>query len=103
MSVGFPLQKANFDSQAGQLATAFTSNLYNWQQFYNLLTSSAWGAANLQTILGYTSAEATTLVSAATDIGHSLYNVVHANGTVTANNDFLFNVRPLMGVVGIGT
>lgn len=102
MSVGFPLTKASFDSQAGSLATAFTSNLYNWQQFYNLLTSAAWGQANLVS-LGYASGEATTLINAATDIGHSLYNVVHANGTVTANNDFLFNIRPLMGVVGVGT
>lgn len=103
MSLGFPLTKAAFDSQAGQLATAFCSNLYSWQQFYNLVTSAAWGSANLQSVLGYSSGEATTLIGAATDIGHSMYNVVHANGTVAANNDFLFSVRPLMGVVGTGT
>jgi hypothetical protein len=103
MSVGFPLAKADFDSRAGQLSTALASDLYSWQQFYNLLTSSAWGATNLTAVLGYTTTEANLLINAATDIGHSLYNIAHANGTLTANNDFFFNVRPLMGVVGIGT
>jgi hypothetical protein len=103
MSVGYSLTKADFDSRAGQLSTAFSADLYNWQQFYNLLTSAAWGTANMMSVLGYTSDEASTMLNAATDIGHSLYNVVHANGTVASSNDFLYNVRPLMGVAGTGT
>lgn len=102
MSVGFPSTKSDFDSRAGQLATGLRDTLMNWQRFYQLVTSAQWGSANLVSVAGYSSAEATTLINAATDIGgtgNSLYNIAHAAGTLPSANDFFFNAGKLTGVV----
>lgn len=99
MSVGYTSLKGDFDSRAGQLATSLAVNLYQCNQFYLLLTSSAWGQTNLVN-LGYTSGEATTLINAFTDLGgtgNSLYKIAHAGGTVASANDFFFNAKQLMG------
>ncbi|HYS43638.1 MAG TPA: hypothetical protein VEM32_06620 [Geobacteraceae bacterium] len=100
MSVGYSATKTDFDSRAGQLATALRAALYNCQQFSQLLQSSQWTDSNL-IALGYTQAEVTLLKAAFTDFT-SLYNIAHANGTLVAVNDFFFNGNKLMGVVGVG-
>jgi hypothetical protein len=100
--VGFPATKADFDSRAGQLATSLRDDLARWNQFFTLLTSSQWGSNNLQTVVGYSAADAATLIAAATDLGGSgisLYNIAHGGALPTGPNDFFFNAKLLTGVV----
>jgi len=101
VSVGFSVTKGDFDARAGSLAKAVRDDLYECSRFFGLLTSSQWGSSGLVAI-GYTSAEATTLIAAFTDLGgtgNSLYNIAHAAGTLTAANDFFFNAKLLTGVI----
>ncbi len=104
MSVGFPSTKSDFDSRAGQLATAVRANLYNCSQFSALLQSSAFADANL-IALGYLQAEVTLLKAAFTDLGgtgNSLYRIANGQAFVGSANNFFFNSNQLCGVVGVG-
>src|SRR6266702_7741448 len=101
MSVGYSATKTDFDSRAGQLATALRAALYNCQQFSQLLQSSQWTDSNL-IALGYTQAEVTLLKAAFTDLGGtgiSLYNIAHGGALPGGPNDFFFNAKLLTGVV----
>jgi hypothetical protein len=101
MSVGFPSLKGDFDSRAGSLITALRDGLYNCSRFCAILQSAQWPDATL-VALGYTQAEVTLMKNAFQDVGgtgNSLYNIAHAAGTVTANNDFFANAKLLTGVI----
>jgi hypothetical protein len=104
MTAGFPTTLADFNSRAGQLATAVRADLYNCSQFCALLQSSPWGSTGLQAI-GFTSTDATTMLNAFNDLGGtgvSLYTVAHGGALPSGPNNFFFNANLLTGVVGIG-
>jgi hypothetical protein len=105
VSVGFPSTKSDFDSRAGQLATAVRSNLYNCSQFSALLQNAPWATDANMIALGYIQAEVTLLKAAFTDLGgtgNSLYRIANGLASVGSNNNFFFNSNQLCGVVGIG-
>lgn len=105
MSVGFPATKGDFDSRAGQLATALRQDLYQWSQFCALLQGAPWSTDANMTALGYTQAEVTLLKAAATDLGGtgvSLYRIATGAAFNPAANNYLFNSNQLCGVVGLG-
>jgi hypothetical protein len=105
MSVGFPATKADFDSRAGQLATAVRMNLYNCSQFSALLQNAPWATDANLVALGYTQAEVTLLKAAFTDLGgtgNSLYRIANGLAFVGSANNFFFNSNQLCGVVGVG-
>ena len=105
MSVGFPSSKSDFDSRAGQLATAVRSTLYNCSQFNLLLQGAPWATDANLVALGYIASEVTLLKAAFTDLGgtgNSLYRIANGQAFVGAANNFFFNSSQLCGVVGIG-
>ena len=105
MSVGFPSTKSDFDSRAGQLATAVRQNLYNCSQFSVLLQGAPWATDANMVALGYTAGEVTLLKAAFTDLGgtgSSLYRIANGLAFVGSNNNFFFNSNQLCGVVGTG-
>ncbi len=105
MSVGFPSSKSDFDSRAGQLATAVRQNLYNCSQFSALLQGAPWATDANMVALGYTAGEVTLLKAAFTDLGgtgSSLYRIANGLAFVGSNNNFFFNSNQLCGVVGTG-
>jgi hypothetical protein len=105
MSVGFPSTKGDFDSRAGQLATALRQDLFQCSQFSALLQGAPWNTDSNLVALGYTQAEVTLLKAAFTDLGgtgSSLYRIANGQAFVGAANNFLFNSNQLTGVVGTG-
>lgn len=105
MSVGFPSTKNDFDSRAGMLATALRQDLFQWQQFFQLLTGAPWSTDSNLTALGYTQAEVTLLKAAAADLGGSgvsLYRIATGAAANAGLNNYLFNSNQLCGVVGLG-
>ena len=99
MSVGFSLTKADLDARAGSLVVAVRDALYRCKAMNDLLNDTGIIPNDaFLTGLGYTSGEVTTLRAAFTDL-NSLYNVSHAAGTVSSNNDFFFNAKKLTGTV----
>jgi hypothetical protein len=97
MSVGLDLTKAALDSRAGSLAIALRDALRQCSDFCDLLnnTNVIPNDAFL-TGMGYTAGEVTTLRAAFTD-AKALRNVATAAQTVPSVNDFLFNLKKLMG------
>lgn len=99
MSVGFVINKAGIDQQAGQLVINVRDGLLRCAQFCDLLNdTSIFANDGTLTAMGYTAGEVTQLRASFTDL-KSLYNVARANGTVPSNNDFWFNAKHLTGII----
>lgn len=93
--LGFPTNKLDVDSRAGQLALTLRDT------FVQVVTFKAWldtqTDAQLVT-LGYAQAEVTLLRAAYVDLTN-LNNIAHAQGTQPAASDFFWNAKHLTGLI----
>lgn len=93
--LGFPTNKLDVDSRAGQLALTLRDT------FVQVVTFKAWldTQTDAQLIgLNYTQAEVTLLRAAYTDLVN-LNNIAHAQGTQPAASDFFWNAKHLTGLI----
>jgi hypothetical protein len=93
--LGFPTNKIDVDSRAGQLALTLRDT------FVQVVTFKAWldTQTDAQLIgLGYVQAEVNLLRAAYVDLTN-LNNIAHAQGTQPAASDFFFNAKHLTGLV----
>lgn len=98
MSVGFSKTKADIDAQAGSLVTAVRDSLRRAAAFKAVLDNTNVITDAYLLTLNYSQAEINLLRAAFSDL-NSLYNVAHANGTVSSNNNFFFSADQLTGVI----
>lgn len=93
--LGFPTNKIDVDSRAGQLALTLRD------VFVEIVTFKAWldTQTDAQLIaLGYEQAEVTLLRAAYTDLVN-LNNIAHAQDTQPAASDFFWNAKHLTGLI----
>ena len=96
MTVGYPLTKDTLDSRLGQVAIQARDGLSEAVKVKGMLDGQTDAAL---VALGYTQAEVTLMRAAFTDL-FNLNRVATAQATQPAANDFLFNVKKLLGVYG---
>lgn len=92
--LGFPTNKIDVDSRAGQLALTLRDT------FTDIVTMKAWLDTQTDaqlTALGYSAAEVTLLRASFVDM-FNLANIAHGQGTQPAASDFFWNAKHLTGL-----
>lgn len=95
MSVGFPQNKLDVDSRAGQLALTLRDTLRDVRNFKVFLDSKT---DTELTALAYSAAEVTLIRAAYVDLD-KLAQISSAAATQPAASDFFFNAKKLLGVL----